>query len=84
MTQAELVSVDAFTLVQPECCRKLVKAGWRFGYCPETKFVWAEHALGGKHSVCEVRAVGRNGFEGVEIGNAIAALLAGFGQSNDA
>lgn len=65
---------------QPECCRKLVEAGWEFHWCGDgVSFVAAEHPMGGKQSVVEVLRVGRNGFDRNEIGNAITALMNGDG-----
>lgn len=74
------LTVDIRVIGQPECCQKLVEAGWRFTYQPETKFIQADHPLGGKQSIVEVIDISRNGFECDEIGNAIAMLLNGVGE----
>lgn len=71
------VTIDLMVDGQPESCKKLYAAGWRFAYCGETRFVSAEHPLGGKQSVVEVSRIGRNGFDVDEIGNAIAMMLNG-------
>lgn len=61
---------------QPECCRKLVSAGWKFAWCgQDVGFVIAEHPLGGKQSVVEVCRVSISGFDADEIGRAIADLM---------
>jgi hypothetical protein len=71
------VTIDLIVEGQPECCKKLHANGWRFSYCRETRFVTAEHPLGGKQSVVEVYSVGRSGFDVNELGNAIAMMLNG-------
>ena len=60
---------------QPEWCRKLVKAGWRFRYDPATRFVSAEHPLGGKQSIAEIMRIGRDGFDVDDLGAWLAAIL---------
>ena len=62
---------------QPEWCQKLVKAGWRFRYDPATRFVSAEHPLGGKQSIAEIMRIGRDGFDVDELGEQLAAFLNG-------
>ena len=62
---------------QPEWCQKLVKAGWRFRYDPATRFVSAEHPLGGKQSIAEIMRIGRDGFDVDELGELLAAILNG-------
>lgn len=62
---------------KPECCRKLREAGWKFDYCPVTRFVSARHPLGGVQSVVEVYHVSRTTFDADEIGRQIAMLLNG-------
>jgi hypothetical protein len=74
------VTVDVRIIGQPECCKKYKQAGWKFTYQPGTKFVQADHPLGGKHSVVEVIDDGHTGYECDEIGNAIAMLLNGVGE----
>lgn len=71
------LTIDLIVEGQPECCRKLYENGWRFSYCPETRFVSAEHPLGGKQSVVEVYQVGRSGFDVDELGRSIAMMLNG-------
>ena len=71
------VTIDLMVDGQPESCKKLYAAGWRFSYCAETRFVSAEHPLGGKQSVVEVSRIGRTGFDCNEIGSAIAMMLNG-------
>lgn len=61
----------------PEWCRKLVKTGWRFRYDPATRFVSAEHPLGGKQSIAEIMRIARTGFDANEFGRLIAAMLNG-------
>ena len=60
---------------QPEWCQKLVEAGWRFRYDPATRFVSAEHPLGGKQSIAEIMRIGRTGFDPDEFGRRFAAML---------
>jgi hypothetical protein len=72
-------AVDIRVVGQPECCRKLVEAGWKFTYQPATKFIQADHPLGGKQSIVEVIDIGRTEIECDEIGKAIAMLLNGVG-----
>ena len=62
---------------QPEWCRKLIEAGWRFSYDPATRFVSAEHPLGGKQSIAEIMRIGRTGFDADEVGKRLAAMLNG-------
>ena len=62
---------------QPEWCAKLKEAGWKFTYDPETRFVSAEHPIGGRQSVVEVIRIGRSGFDVDQIGRQIAMLLNG-------
>lgn len=62
---------------QPKWCQKLVKTGWRFRYDPATRFVSAEHPLGGKQSVAEIMRIARDGFEVDELGELLAAILNG-------
>jgi hypothetical protein len=54
-------------------------AGWKFTYDHETRFVQAEHPLGGKFSVCEVSRMTRTGggtpITWDEVGEAFAAFL---------
>lgn len=71
------LTIDLTVEGQPECCKKLYASGWRFAYCPETRFVSAEHPLGGKQSVVEVYRVGRSGFDVDELGRAISMMLNG-------
>jgi hypothetical protein len=71
------VTIDLMVEGQPECCAALYAAGWRFSYCNETRFVSAEHPLGGKQSVVEVSRIGRSGFDTEQIGSAIAMMLNG-------
>lgn len=62
---------------QPMCCKKLVELGWEFKWDPKTRFVAANHPLGGCQSVVEVCLSGRSGFDINEIGREIALLLNG-------
>ena len=62
---------------QPEWCQKLVKSGWRFRYDPATRFVSAEHPLGGKQSIAEIIWIARTGFDADGFGRQIAAMLNG-------
>lgn len=71
------VTINLHKIGQPECCKKLREAGWKFSYSRECMYVGAEHPLGGKKSVVEVMRVCRNGFDEHEIGEAIASLLNG-------
>lgn len=62
---------------QPEFARRMTDAGWKFEWCGSTGFVSARHPLGGVQSIVEVRRVGRTGFDFLEAGTAIAAMLNG-------
>ena len=62
---------------QPEWCRKLVEAGWRFRYDPATRFVSAEHPFGGKQSIAEVTRTILGDFDADEFGKQLAAMLNG-------
>jgi hypothetical protein len=73
----DCLHVDLTVSGQPTCCAKLKAAGWKFSYDRETRFVSAEHPLGGKQSVVEVSRIGRSGFDADEIGEQIAMLLNG-------
>lgn len=77
MASIGTVHVDLTIEGQPECCAKLRKAGWKFSYDKWTRFVSAEHPLGGKQSVVEVCCIARTEFEMDEIGERIAMLLNG-------
>ena len=62
---------------QPEWCRKLIEVGWRFSYDPATRFVSAEHPLGGRQSIAEIMRIGRTGFDADEVGRRLAEMLNG-------
>ena len=62
---------------QPEWCRKLVKAGWRFRYDPATRFVSAEHPRGGKQSIAAVTRTILGDFDADQFGKQLAAMLNG-------
>ena len=68
MASLNVLYVDLIVSGQPSCCEKLKAAGWMFSYDHETRFVSAEHPLGGKQSVVEVIRISRSGFD--EIGRA--------------
>ena len=65
------------TASQPKFCRDLVKAGWKFEWISDVRFVAAEHPLGGKQSIVEVCRTGRTGFDQDALGKAIADLMNG-------
>ena len=77
MASIGTVTVDLVVKGQPESCKKLHAAGWRFSYCNKTRFVSARHPLGGKLSVVEVLRTSPVGLDVDEIGNAIAMMLNG-------
>ena len=77
MASLDTITIDLMVLGQPECCKALYLAGWRFSFDSDTRFVSAEHPLGEKQSVVEVLRVGRTGFDANEIGQAIAMMLNG-------
>lgn len=81
---SSMATVDIRVIGQPQCCRELVAAGWKFMWISDVGFVAAEHPLGGKQSIVEVKTY-RKGFEADQIGEAIAMLLNGVGddQSRD-
>ena len=62
---------------QPEWCRKLVEAGWRFRYDPATRFVSAEHPRGGKQSIAAVTRTILGDFDADDFGKQLAAMLNG-------
>ena len=62
---------------QPEWCKKLVEAGWRFSYDPATCFVGAEHPRGGRQSIAEVMRTALGEFDADEFGKQLAATLNG-------
>ena len=62
---------------QPEWCQKLVKAGWRFRYDPTTRFVSAEHPLGGKQNIAAVTRTMLGDFDADQFGKQLAAMLNG-------
>jgi hypothetical protein len=70
-------TIDLIVEGQPESCKKLYDAGWRFSYCEQTRFVSAEHPLGGKQSVVEVSLISRTEFDANDIGHSIAMMLNG-------
>ncbi len=77
MASVGTVTIDLIVEGQPECCKALHAAGWRFKFDSDTLFVSAEHPLGGKQSIVEVSRVGRTKFDANEIGQAIAMMLNG-------
>jgi len=77
-------AVDLPLEAQPESCKKLYSAGWRFSYCSKTRFVFAEHPLGGKQSIVEVLLIGQSELDANEIGQAIATMLNGGSHSDKA
>jgi hypothetical protein len=62
---------------QPEWCKKLVQAGWRFRYDPATRFVIAEHPRGGRQSIAAVTRTILGDFDADEFGKQLAAMLNG-------
>ena len=62
---------------QPEWCKKLIEAGWRFTYDPSTRFVNVEHPFSGKQCIAEIMRTGFPGFDPDEYGRRLAAVLNG-------
>ena len=55
----------------PDCIRDLAQYGWVFHYDPSTKYIGADHPLGGRQSILRIDAPSRTGFEGDKIGQSI-------------
>ena len=71
------LTIDLMIEGQPETCKRLTKARWKFSYCSETRFITAEHPLSGKQSVGIILRISRTDFDMNEIGDAIAMMLNG-------
>lgn len=75
-TNVGTVTVNLIVEGQPKSCKAMYDAGWRFSYCSATRFVSAEHPLGGKQSVVDV-SQSLAGFDADDIGKSIVMLLNG-------
>lgn len=59
----------------PDCIRRLTSAGWKIYYDPATRYIGADHPLGGRQSIAQIARAGRNDFDMDAIGQSIADWL---------